>query len=101
MREFDFLDDLLQSFQRCRCKKCGRVDLAAPDRVQQHLAASCILEVILEQHLASLHIWINIPPAFAEALKTVHIRENVSTDRGIDLYIFDRRNSMFFPYRKP
>lgn len=63
---FDLRNDLDKDINGRGGKERGWVDLAAPDRVEEDLAAACVLEIILEQKLTALDIWIHIPTTFAE-----------------------------------
>lgn len=62
----DLRNDLDKDVNGCGGKKGSWVDLAAPDRVEEDLAAACVLEIILEQQLTTLDIWIHIPTTFTE-----------------------------------
>lgn len=68
MFHLNLLNHTLQNVRRGSGEEGGRIDLAAPYRMQQDLAASCVLEVVLEKHLAPIHVWIHIPSTFAVAL---------------------------------
>lgn len=68
MFQLYLLDHTLQNVRRGGGEEGSWINLAAPDGMQQDLAASCVLEVVLEKHLASIHVWVHIPSTLAIAL---------------------------------
>lgn len=68
MLKLYLLNNILKNIRWGGGKEGGWINLAAPDRMQKNLAASCILEIVLEERLAAIHIWIYIPSSFAIAL---------------------------------
>lgn len=64
----DLLNDLDKDINGRGGEERGWVDLAAPDRVEENLAAACVLEIVLQQQLTALNIWIHIPTTFGERL---------------------------------
>lgn len=64
----NLLDDILENVQGRSREKCRWVDLATPVRVKEDLTAAGGLEVVLEQHVAALHVWVYVSSTLAVVL---------------------------------